>query len=95
VLKWIAAVTAILSLIFAIHQLVNLTADSRERHRRILELEQSAAIQKDETDYAAAWSGLNKAKEIADSGGQLSKLMGRQDRETRQVNALQEDLAMA
>jgi hypothetical protein len=87
--------SAVISFIFAIHQLVNLMADSLERRTQISELERTAATQQDQTDYDAAWNSLSKAKELAESGGQFSKVMGRQDRETRQVNVLQENLAMA
>jgi len=94
-LKWVAAVTALLSLVFGIYQFMNLIADSRERDRRIAELEKTAAVQQGESDYAAAWDSMGKALQFAESGGPLSKMFGQQSNEAQQANLLQENLAMA
>jgi len=94
-LKWIAAISAVLSFIFTVRQLVNLMATSRDRTRQIAELERIATAEQSQGEYDAAWGNLIKARELAESGGQFSQLLGRQDRDTRQVDNRLENLAMA
>jgi hypothetical protein len=94
ILKWVGAATALFSLILGAHQVLSLVANSRERIQRIAELEKTAAVQQDETDYAAAWNSFNAARQLAESGGIFAELTGRQNNEIRRSKLLQENLAM-
>jgi Tfp pilus assembly protein PilF len=79
-LKWVAAVTAILSLIFGLRQLTELVNSRRQRERQITELLSTAQMQEQAQDYSAAWNSLDQADRLAS---------GR-----RQVRSAQESLAM-
>lgn len=94
VLRWVGALTAVLTLIFGLYQLTNLISDSRARKREVAELEKLSSLQKREGDYANAWDNLEQAAKV-DSGTQLAKLFGQQSRQTREVEIAREDLAMA
>ena len=93
-LKWIATISAVISFVFAVRQALNLAADTRARSHQIAELEKVAASEEDQAAYEAAWSNLIKAQQLAEAGGAISKLIGRQDRDTAQVDRLLENLAM-
>jgi hypothetical protein len=94
-MKWITGVTAVLTLTFAVLQLVRLVSDARDRQRQIAELTRVEKIQAQSGDYATAWSTLEQAVKIAESGGQLAKLTGQLSTDARELRAAQEDLAMA
>jgi Tfp pilus assembly protein PilF len=79
-LKWVGGITAVLSLIFGLQQLVGLISAHRERDRQVKELLQTSEIQERGRDYAAAWKSLEEAERVA-SG-------------LREVRAAQESLAM-
>jgi hypothetical protein len=93
-LKWVGGVTAFLSLIFALHQFIQLVADVRERQRDITELYNAGKLQQGAADYQAAWTSFEQAAKKADSGGQLAKLTGQLGEERRKLREAQEDLAM-
>lgn len=81
IFKWIAGVTAVISLIIGVHQVVTLGRSARERRRQIAELLSVASVQKDSGDFAGAWASLDKASQL--------------DNSRREVRREQEDLAMA
>jgi hypothetical protein len=93
-LKWVGGVTAFLSLVFALHQFIQMVADVRERQRDITELYKAGKLQQGAADYQAAWTSFEQAAKKADSGGQLAKLTGQLGKERRELRAAQEDLAM-
>ena len=93
-LKWVAGVTAILSLIFAVHQAVQLISDVREQRRQITELYKVGKVQQGAADYEGAWASFERALKIAESGGKLAKLTGQLSKETITLREAQEDLAM-
>jgi len=94
-LKWVGAVTSILSLIFGLYQLTNLMAGVRDRQRKIAESLDVEASQRTAGDFARAWATLQDAAKLADEGGKLATIMGRLDDVRQQVRLRQEDLAMA
>ena len=93
-LKWVGGITAILSLIFAVHQAVQLVSDVREQRRHITELYKIGKAQQDAADYEGAWASFDEALKIAESGGRLAKLTGQLSSETIMLREAQEDLAM-
>lgn len=93
-LKWIGAVTAVLSLVFGLNQLTLLISDVRERQRQIAELSAMAHQQQEAADYEAAWASFEQALKIAESGGRLAKLTGQLGEERVALRTAQEDLAM-
>lgn len=94
-LKWIAAVTAVLTLIGGLFATTRMLADVRERKRFIAEAFEVAARQRTGGDYAAAWATLEGGTKSADEGGQLAKLFGQLSEERRFLRQAQEELAMA
>jgi hypothetical protein len=93
-LKWVGAVTAVLSLIFGLYQLTQLVADARERQRQIEELQAVSQSQQTTADYEGAWATLEKALKVADAGARFANLLGKLSPEQNAVRAAQEDLAM-
>ena len=93
-LKWVGGVTAILSLIFAVHQALQLASDVREQRRHITELYRVGKVQQGAADYEGAWASFEGALKTAESGGKLAKLTGQLSRETITLREAQEDLAM-
>jgi len=93
-LKWVGGVTAILSLIFGLHQITQLVSDVRERERGIAELYKVGKSQQGAADYEGAWDSFERAAETAEAGGQLAKLTGQLSKERRELREAQEDLAM-
>jgi tetratricopeptide (TPR) repeat protein len=94
-LKWVGAVTSVLSLIFGLYQLTNLMAGVRERQRRVAESLAVETSQQAAGDFARAWATLQDAAKLADEGGKLATIMGRLDETRQRVRLRQEDLAMA
>jgi hypothetical protein len=94
VLKWVGGVTAILSLIFGVHQFTRMVSDVRERQRHIAELSRVGELQQGAADYAGAWASFEQALETAESGGLLAKLTGQLDQQRLKLRQAQEDLAM-
>src|SRR5262245_44969780 len=94
VIKWIAALATLFSLIFAIQKVVTGMSDANDRGRQIGELRAAAQSQEKAADYPAAWSSLESALKLAETGGTIAKLFGGLDQETREVRTAREDLAM-
>jgi len=93
-LKWVGAVTAILSLIFAIQRVTQLVSDLREQQRQIAELREVGKLQQSTADNDGAWTSFEQALKIAESGGMLDKLTGQLSKEAIELRQAQEDLAM-
>jgi hypothetical protein len=92
-LKWAGGVTTLLSLIFAVHQFIQLAGDVREGQRQVAELLKLGKDQQNAGDYESAWASFEQAGKQAEAGGQLAKLMGSLSEEQRKVREAQEDLA--
>jgi HEAT repeat protein len=93
-LKWVGGITAILSLIFGLHQITQLVSDFRERQRHSAELYQLGKLQQGAADYEGAWASFEQALKTAESGGQLAKVIGQLSEDRRGLRQAQEDLAM-
>jgi tetratricopeptide (TPR) repeat protein len=94
-LKWAAAITTLLSLIFAVHQFIELVGGARETQRQVAELLKVGKDQQEAGDYEPAWESFVQAGKLAEAGGALAKLMGSLSEEQRRVRNAQEVLAMA
>ena len=94
VLKWAGAITALVSLFFALYQLAGMAADARERTRHIDEALEIGRAQQAAGDYASAWQSLEEAAKVADEGSLLARLMGRLDAPRQRIRTAQADLAM-
>lgn len=64
-LKWVGGLTAVLTLIFGLHQLTELISVNRERHRQVEELMAIAKTQEQTGDRDGAWTSLEKAAQVA------------------------------
>lgn len=94
-LKWIAAITAVITLVLGLNQVVRVFAEVGERQRQLAELQAVADRQREVGDYPAAWASLERALVAADQGSFLAKLSGRLDAPRLALRKSQEDLAMA
>ena len=94
ILKWVAAIAAILSLIAGAFQVMRLFSDVSERKRFINESVEVARQQGAGGNMAAAWSTLDAALKSADEGGQFAKITGQLSAERQHLRIAQEELAM-
>jgi hypothetical protein len=94
-MKWVAQASAILALGFAILQLVRTVGDARDRRRQVQELVITETMARKSGDYERAWTDLDEALKVAESGGLLAKLTGQLSKEAQDLRVAQENLAMA
>lgn len=94
-LKWVGAVTAIVSLILGLNQVTRLFSELGERQRQVAELKEVSEQQQRAGDFPGAWASLTQAVAIADQGGYLAKVTGRLSAERTGLRESQEDVAMA
>src|SRR5207249_4002363 len=94
ILKWVGGITAILSLLFGLHQMTQLVSNLRERQRHIAELYKVGKLQQGAADYEGARASFEQALKTAEEGEQLPKLTGQLGEERRELRKAQEDLAM-
>jgi hypothetical protein len=94
VMKWVAIVAAVLSLIAGIRQFISLTAESEERERRYTELLTMGEAQQSAADYPQAWVSFEGALAQAEQGNFLAKLTRRLGEQRQHVRTAQENLAM-
>lgn len=95
IVRWVGAISAIISFAFGVQQVVSGVSESASRERQIGELKQLAQVQKSSGDYSMAWESLESALKLAESGGKMAKLFGHLDAETIELRTAREDLAMA
>jgi tetratricopeptide (TPR) repeat protein len=81
ILKWVGYATAILSLVFGLHQLIKLVSDRVESHRKVDALLISEDVELKGRDYASAWRTLEQASQLEPN--------------STKVHVSQENLAMA
>ena len=93
-MKWVGGVTAILSLVFASQQFLQLTAEVRERSHQVAEQLVIGNDQQNAGDYESAWISIEQAAKDADAGGLLAKLFGSLSDEQHKSREAQENLAM-
>jgi hypothetical protein len=94
VMKWVAIVAAVLSLIAGIRQFISLTAESGERDRRFTELLTMGEAQQSAADYPQAWKSFEAGLAQAEQGNFLAKITHRLGEQRQRVRTAQEDLAM-
>ena len=94
VLKWVAGITAVLSLIGGTFTVMRLLSDVWERERFIAETFDIGQRQQGVGDYAAAWASFEAALKSADEGGQFAKLIGRLSEPRQKLRMAQAELAM-
>ncbi len=94
VLRWVGAITAVLSLIFAVQKLIQTVGEDNDRQRRVREFSEVASLQQQAGDYASAWASSEAALKAAESGGTFAKLFRRVDEQTQELRAQRQDLAM-
>lgn len=94
-LKWVTALTAILSLFFAVQKVTQTIDENASRAQQINELLRVATMQQQATDYARAWDSLTEAATLANSGDALARLLGQHDADSAKVRTQREELAMA
>jgi len=93
-LRWVAALTAVLSLIFAMQKLIQTVGEDNDRQRRVAEFSQVASLQRLAGDFASAWDSSEAALKAAESGGAFAKMFRRVDQQTQDLRAERQDLAM-
>ena len=93
-LKWVGAVTAVLSLAFAVRQAILLIGNAQEQKREIAELLKMGKDEQDAGDYESAWNSFEQAAKKAGEGGLFAKITGSLSEDQRKSREAQEDLAM-
>lgn len=94
VVKRVAGVGVILSLLLGLFQAAKLVHDARARMARVDEMARVAQIQSDRGDTAEAWAGLAKAMALTDEAGPLESSLWAVERRRRLLQTRQEDVAM-
>src|SRR5438874_10915028 len=67
-LKWVGGVTAVLSLVFGLHQLTELLSGYRQRHREVKELLSASKMQQQAADSSAGRNSLEQADRLSKGG---------------------------
>ena len=94
-LKWIGAITAVISLVLGVNEVTKVFSEAGERRGRVAELQRVASEQQKSGDYKAAWATLGEASKAADEDGGFAGLIGSLEKERIALRTAQEDLAMA
>ncbi|MEO8810933.1 MAG: hypothetical protein ABI386_11880 [Rhodanobacter sp.] len=94
VVKRIAGVGVILSLLLGLFQAAKLVHEARDRMARVDEMARVAQIQSDRDEPAAAWTGLAQAIALTDEAGPLESSLWALDRRRQALRTQQEDVAM-
>ena len=94
VVKRVAGVGVILSLLLGLFQAAKLVHDARDRMARVDEMARVAQIQSDRDEPAEAWTGLAQAIALTDEAGPLESSLWAVDRRRHALRTQQEDVAM-
>jgi hypothetical protein len=94
IVKWVAGVGAIVSLLLGLVQVAKLTQDAGERMARVDELARLAKLQSDRGESAAAWAELDQAAALTDAAGPLESWLWGLDQRRRALREQREDIAM-
>src|SRR5262249_27361912 len=92
-LVWLGSVTGAL-LVLATVIGIKHRSDGRERRRQIDEFTRTQQIALQTRQYAAAWSSLEQALAVAESGGLLARLTHQLSAEAEHIRTTQENVAM-
>ena len=93
-LKWVGSITAILSFIFAVYQLIQLIGGIQDQKRQVNEFLNLGKNEQEAGDYESAWESYEQALKSAEEGGIFAKLFGSLSSEQVKARKAQEDLAM-
>ena len=94
ILKWVGSITAILTFIFAVYQLIQLIGGIQDQKRQVNEFLNLGKNEQDAGNYESAWSSYEQAMSSAQEGGLFAKLFGSLSSEQLKIRKAQEDLAM-
>ncbi|MEO6800863.1 MAG: hypothetical protein ABI178_13075 [Rhodanobacter sp.] len=94
VVKRVAGVGVLLSLLLGLFQAAKLVHDARDRMARVDEMGRVAQIQSARDEPAEAWDGLTKAIALTDEAGPLESSLWAVERRRRGLRIQQEDVAM-
>lgn len=94
VLKRVAGVGVILSLLLGLFQAAKLVHDARNRMARVDEMARVAQLQSARDEPAKAWEGLAQAMALTDEAGPLESSLWAIERRRQVLRAQQEDVAM-
>jgi hypothetical protein len=94
IVKRLAGVGVLLSLLLGLFQAAKLVHDARDRMARVDEMARVAQIQSDRDEPAEAWTGLAQAIALTDEAGPLESSLWAVDRRRDALRTQQEDVAM-
>lgn len=94
VLKRVAGVGVILSLLLGLFQAAKLVHDARQRMARVDEMARVAQLQSSRDEPAKAWDGLSRAMALTDEAGPLESSLWAIERRRQVLQTQQEDVAM-
>lgn len=94
VVKRVAGVGVILSLLLGLFQAAKLVHDARDRMARVDEMVRVAQVQSDRDEPAKAWAGLTRAMALTDEAGPLESSLWAVQRRRRTMQMQQQDVAM-
>ena len=91
VVKRVAGVGVILSLLLGLFQAAKLVHDARDRMARVDEMVRVAQVQSDRDEPAEAWAGLTRAIALIDEAGPLESSLWAVQRRRRTMQIQQQD----
>ncbi len=94
VVKRVAGVGAILSVLLGLYQAAKLVHDARDRMARVDEMARVAQVQSDRDEPAKAWAGLARAIALTEEAGPLESSLWAVERRRRALQTQQQDVAM-
>lgn len=94
VVKRVAGVGAILSVLLGLFQAAKLVHDARDRMARVDEMARVAQVQSGRDEPAKAWAGLARAIALAGEAGPLESSLWAVERRRRALQTQQQDAAM-
>lgn len=94
VVKRVAGIGVILSLLLGLFQAAKLVHDARDRMARVDGMVRVAQVQSDRDEPAEAWAGLTRAIALIDEAGPLESSLWAVQRRRRTVQVQQQDVAM-
>jgi hypothetical protein len=94
VVKRVASVGVILSLLLGLYQAAKLVHDARSRMARVDGMTRVAQVQSDRDEPAQAWAGLTQAIALTDEAGPLESSLWADERRRLVLQTQQQDVAM-
>ncbi|MEP6897747.1 MAG: hypothetical protein ABI870_04360 [Rhodanobacter sp.] len=94
VLKRVAGIGAIVSLLLALYQGAKLVHDATDRMTQVHQLEQVAQLESDRGESARAWTSIGQAIALADAAGPVESTLWSIDRRRGELRLQQQDIGM-